>query len=683
MDIGRIKRTRKTEDDKNAMEEQNIYEDFEKKIIKPQVNNEKDSNDKEEIKEDIRPYYQEKEYKTNTLEENTVVTNASKISRFLLFGFYSLFIIIGVVVFFMLRADKYEFYLKKDEVSIFTGSTYQVELTPKNIRYFDYLNYNYSVSDPSVATVDEFGTVTAVGEGTTTLKISLSPGFTSKTMKIHSERISIDTLSLMIFKDDKYQMGDSITLSLDQSISLKAIANGREDLNTTVTYSSSNSSVAIVDEFGNVTAKKEGNAIITATKDGVEGKLNVTVKKGSSSSSSSKTIQNISFSPDALTVKKGSSVRLVVNVTPKELSSSSFVWTSSNNNIATVDGSGLVKAISNGKTVITAKSSNGLITNCSITVTDEEVKISKITLNSSKETIYVGGSYQLKATISPQTATLRNITWESSNPSVAKVENGNVVAVSAGTATITASNDDGSVKATSVITVKKSTPTPTPSSSGKVTKVTLSAGQTTKYVGETLQLSTTVTPSSVTNYTATWSSSNSNVATVSNTGLVSTKKAGTVVITVEVEGTKASCTIIVKNKQSSNPTPTGTPTQTPTQTPQVPASTFNKSYVNISTQTLTVNKGATAKFKVKLYNAVGLFAIKTSNGGATVDKSTLWLDGLTEDTGEPYWAEKEVTVTGVTPGTTQIVITPDTAGIATYDTEKELSGSHTIVVTVK
>lgn len=687
MDIGRIRRNRRNEETQKVAEEQNIYGDFEKKTLEASEVNENKPQE-EENTSDLHAYYKEKEYKTGSLEANTVVTTSSKISRFLLFGFYLLFIIIGVVVYYMLRADKYEFYLKKDEVSIFTGSTYQVELQPKDIRYFDYLNYDYSISDTNVATVDEFGTVTAVGEGTTTLTISLSPGFTKKTMKIHSERIAIEKISLMMYKDDKYQMGTSVTLTPDQSISLKAIANDREDLNTTVVYGSSNPNVVSVDEFGNVTAKSEGSAVITANKDGIEGKLNVTVKKSGSGSSSSKTIQNINFSPDSLTVKRGSSVQLVVNVTPKELSSSSFTWSSSDTNIASVDEKGLVKTISNGKVVITAKSNNGLLANCSITVTDEEIKISKITLNSNKATLYVGGKYNLTATISPTTATLRNVTWTSSNPNVATVDNGNVVAKAEGTAVITASNDDGSAKATSTITVKKyvPTPTPTPSGSGTVTKVTMGIGQTTKYTGETLQLSVSVTPDTVTGYKVNWSSNNTSIATVNENGLVTIKdKTGTVVITAEVDGKKANCTILVK-KKSGGATPTATPTQTPTAIPtsSVPASTFDKTYINVSTQTITVNKGATAKFKIKLNNAAGLFAIKSSNGGvATVDKATLWLDGVDEDTGKPYWAEKEVTVTGVSSGTAQIVITPDSAGIATYDTQKELGGSHTIVVTVK
>ena len=155
----------------------NIYENFSKGMAENNASNAVNSNDTNNKNEPYR--YVEKEHNDNYLEEHTVVTKASKVSRIVLVGFYALFIVIGVLVFFMLRADRYEFYLVKDEVKINSGSTYQVELTPKNVRYFDYLNYKYEVANPSIATVDEFGTLTVVGTGQTTLTISMKP-FTSK-----------------------------------------------------------------------------------------------------------------------------------------------------------------------------------------------------------------------------------------------------------------------------------------------------------------------------------------------------------------------------------------------------------------------------------------------------------------------------------------------------------------------
>ncbi len=729
MDIRRIKRSNNGQNNEpvnNVPEEDNMYGEFEKKTVNNNNfgnnNNNNNINNNSSNNNNFNPNsiasfsdangYHEKEYKTGSLEENTVLSGASKISKVFLYGFYLLFIVIGVMVFFMLRANKYEFYLKNDEVNVFKGSTYQVELIPKDARYFDYLNYKYTIGDKNIATVDEFGTVTAVGVGTTTLKISLSPGFTSKTMKIHSENIEISSIDLRVFADEKLKPSGPITLKVDESVSLRAIVNDREDLNTTVTYTSSDPSIVTVDDFGNVTGKSAGTAVITGTREDISGSITVTVTKdggGSIVTPTSKPtptgIQKIEFESSSMSLKKGTSFKLVAIITPRSLASSSLTWSSSNSSVATVDSSGSVKGVGNGTAVITAKSSNGKTASCTITVTEEDIKVSSITLNTKNATINIRGTYQLTAKISPNNATNRSLTWSSNNTAVATVNsNGLVTGVSAGTAAITVKTSDGSVSATSTIVVnnatpkptntpKPNTPTPKPGQPGKVTKITLSTTQTTQYVNDKLQLSINkVEPSSVTSYTVNWSSSNNGVASVNSKGLVTAKKAGTAVITATVDGVKASCTILVKNRTSPTPTPkpnTPTPTTGPTSAPTAaPEFTFNKNYVKVSTQSVSVSKGGTATFKVYLYNAAGLFDVKSSNTGiATVSPATAWRDGASASTGAPFWdgdnADQVITVTGVAAGNTTIVLTADEAGIATYDTSVELTGKVVINVTVK
>ncbi len=488
--------------------------------------------------------YTKEGYKTNTLEEHTQITKASAISRYILIGFYAFAIIIGIALFLIIRSNKYAYYLKSDEILLDVGSSYQIELQPKNERYFDYLKYKYTTQDENIATVDEYGTVTAVGAGTTTLKISLKPGFTNtQTVKIVVETLDVSEVQIGIIEDDTLKIADSFELDNNQSVTLKAVANNREDLNVSAKYKSSNPQVATVDAFGNVTSKHDGVTVITAEINGVEANVTIHVKTGSSGTVIEPTPvpsndPTNNSTPRPVTPKPGSS-----NTTPKPTSSS----------------------------------------NLSIGV----------------------------------------------------------------------------------------------------------AGQITKYVNEQLKLTAKLNGSSVSNSSVKWSSSNPQVATVSN-GLIECKSVGTTVITAEVNGSKATSKLVVKNKPSGNVTPkpaTPKPSSSNT-TPKpssstAPESTFNKNYVQFSTQSITINKGATATFKVKLYNAAGLFNIKSSNTAiATVDKATLWLDGVSEDDGKAYWAEKDVVVTGVKAGTTTIVITD--SDIGTYDsTPKELHGKHVINVTVK
>ena len=174
---------------------------------------------------------------------------------------------------------------------------------------------------------------------------------------------------------------------------------------------------------------------------------------------------------------------------------------------------------------------------CKITVTKP---ITKITLNKTSAKIFIGKTVTLKSTVSPSNATNRNVTWKSSNTSVATVSSAGVVTgKKAGTATITCTAKDGSgVKATCKITVTK-----------PVTKITLNKAAASIKAGKTVKLSAAVTPTNATDRSVIWSSSNTSIATVSSTGVVTAKKAGTVTITCKAKdgsGVKATCKITVK-----------------------------------------------------------------------------------------------------------------------------------------
>ena len=124
-----------------------------------------------------------------------------------------------------------------------------------------------------------------------------------------------------------------------------------------------------------------------------------------------------------------------------------------------------------------------------------------------------------------------------------------VTAQSAGSATITCTAQDGSgIKATCKVTVTDSSVPVNPTV--EVTKITLNKTTASVAKGKTLQLTATVTPASATNKAVTWKSSNTKIATVSSTGKVTAKSAGTVTITCTAKdgsGKKATCKITVYN----------------------------------------------------------------------------------------------------------------------------------------
>ena len=153
-----------------------------------------------------------------------------------------------------------------------------------------------------------------------------------------------------------------------------------------------------------------------------------------------------------------------------------------------------------------------------------------------------GKTLQLTATVTPSNATKKEVKWSTSNKNVAMVSpSGLVTTKSAGTAIITCTAQDGSnVKATCKITVKNPVV--------KVTKVTLNKTTATLAPKETLTLKATVAPTNATNKAVTWKSSNTKIATVSSSGKVTAKAAGTVTITCRAKdgsGKKATCKITV------------------------------------------------------------------------------------------------------------------------------------------
>ena len=174
------------------------------------------------------------------------------------------------------------------------------------------------------------------------------------------------------------------------------------------------------------------------------------------------------------------------------------------------------------------------------------VKVTGVSLNASSASINVGATKSLTATISPSNATNKSVTWTSSNTSVATVSSSGVVTgKAAGTATITVKTADGGYTATCKVTVANPTV--------KVTGISVSPTSASINVGATKSLTATISPSNATNKSVTWTSSSTSVATVSSTGVVTGKAAGTANITAKTSdgGYTAICKVTVTN--NSNP----------------------------------------------------------------------------------------------------------------------------------
>ena len=239
----------------------------------------------------------------------------------------------------------------------------------------------------------------------------------------------------------------SVSLNVGESVTLGATVKPDNATNKTVTWSSSSSSVASVDASGKVSAVAEGTATITAKAGDKTATCSVTVTKKVVA------VESVTLDKSSLELNEGETATLTATVKPDNASDKTVTWSSSKTSVATVDANGKVTAVAEGNATITAKAGNKSAT-CSVTVTKNVVAVESITLDKSSLELNEGETATLVATVKPDNATNKTVTWSSSRTSVATVDaNGKVTAVAEGTATITAKAGDKT--ATCTVTVKK------------------------------------------------------------------------------------------------------------------------------------------------------------------------------------------------------------------------------------
>lgn len=320
---------------------------------------------------------------------------------------------------------------------------------------------------------------------------------------------------------------NNIAVSVGNTHQLTASIQPSNTTIQTVTWESSDDTVVSVDANGLITAKAAGSAVITATTvNGISATCNVLVPVEVTGITLDKTSELIAI---------GRTLQLTATVSPDNATDKTVTWTSSDSGIAKVDSKGLVTGIDRGTATITATSANGKTATCEITVA---IGVTGVTLDKTEATLDIGGTVTLTATILPEDAGNKNVTWVSSDSSVASVENGVVTAKAAGTAVISVITEDGRKEATCTVTVKAPVV--------EVTGVTLDKTEVTLDIGGTVILKATIAPSDAGDKSVSWKSSDTSIAVVDENGIVTAVKAGTATITVTTaNGKTATCTITV------------------------------------------------------------------------------------------------------------------------------------------
>ena len=361
-------------------------------------------------------------------------------------------------------------------------------------------------SNTAVATVTSSGKVKGVKAGTATITCTSNLSGSKATCKVTIGYVKLDQTEATITKGK--------TLTLTPTVYPSSLTD------KSVTWTSSNTAVATVSSDGTVKGIKAGTATITCTSNatGLSTTCTVTVITGS-----------ITLNKSEVALLKDKTVTLKATLTPSDLSDKSVTWKSSNTKVATVTSDGKVTAVKNGTATITCTSAAlGLSATCKVTV-------GKVTLDKSEMIMRKGKTEVLTATVYPTSLADKSVTWQSSDTEVATVTStGKVKGIKDGTVTITCTSNATGLKATCKVKVVTG-------------NITLNMSEAVIEKGNTVTLKAKVTPTTLTDKSVTWVSSNTKVATVTSNGTVKGVKYGTATITCtsNATGLSAACKVTV------------------------------------------------------------------------------------------------------------------------------------------
>ncbi len=314
-----------------------------------------------------------------------------------------------------------------------------------------------------------------------------------------------------------------LELEVGETYKLNATVLPSNATDKTLIWSSSDSDVASVSD-GLITARKEGEAEITAKSGNKQAVCTVTVKP---ETDVTVPVTSVTLNQSVYTLTIGASYTLIPTVLPANATDRQVKWSSSNEKTVTVSDRGVIQAIAEGTSTIKAEA-GGKSATCAVTVEKTIVAVTEVTLDRTSLTLKVNETFTLSATVAPENATDKAVKWTTSNSGVVRVSNGTVTAVSEGTAKITAAAGGNSASCT--VTVEKEETEIIP-----VESVTLNRNSLELKVDETFTLTALIAPSDATETEIIWNSDNTSVATVAD-GIVTAVGVGTANITATAGG---------------------------------------------------------------------------------------------------------------------------------------------------
>lgn len=246
-------------------------------------------------------------------------------------------------------------------------------------------------------------------------------------------------------------------------------------------------------------------------------------------------VEEIRLNTQSLKITIGSNAQLTATVLPDNATNKSLLWSSEDEDIATVSQNGVVEGVGVGKTKITATSGDVAVS-CEVII--ESIKVTGISLSNTNVSIEVNDIVELEAIILPENATNKTVLWSSQDNSIAKIDqNGVITGIKAGNTTVTASTEDGNFSASCEIEVKNIS----------IKEISLNNYNITLLPTEKESIIAYVYPENAYNKNLIWSSSNPYVANISKEGIVEALRLGssTIIVKSEDGDVSTSCNVRV------------------------------------------------------------------------------------------------------------------------------------------
>lgn len=403
--------------------------------------------------------FEDKENQTPKEKLNYFLSTLNKKALIVLAAIILLFLIILIIILSYISKNNASYYSKVITPEIvYMGETGNISVVANGKEDLENTTTTFTSKNTKVVTLlneeltgkNVLNTIIPIQEGRAKIEIKSN---------LKNRKMAEETREIVVcpaFNSDLL-LTENISIVKDSTYTLTTDF-GEEECSKDIVFESSNESIITVNEEGRLTGINIGEAILTLRKGSRSISVNVEVTKEYVE------LKTLDVTPSKVQLKPGENTRIKLNYAPANATSSSFIFTNENSDIAEISEGGLITALKPGTTTIEVKSINGGATKQIEVIVSEEVssegtEVTEMKLDKTNINLVQGNSEKIMATVTPDNAKDKTITWKSSDESIATVTNqGVVLAKKAGTVDITASTNNNISRTVRVVVTKMKSP---------------------------------------------------------------------------------------------------------------------------------------------------------------------------------------------------------------------------------